>query len=43
MIKIIYFHNIGRNASGNAQISHWDSILNAKGETITRWHTLLEK
>jgi hypothetical protein len=42
-ISPIYFHILGRNASGSAQIAHWDSMLNANGETITRWHALLDK
>jgi hypothetical protein len=33
---------LGHGASGNTQVAHWDSILNAQGETITRWHALLE-
>lgn len=34
--------SFGHGASGNAQVAHWDSMLNAQGETITRWHSLLE-
>ncbi|CAF0909662.1 unnamed protein product [Adineta steineri] len=34
--------SFGHGASGNTQVAHWDSMLNAQGETITRWHALLE-
>ncbi|CAF4592318.1 unnamed protein product [Rotaria sp. Silwood1] len=34
--------SFGHGASGNSQVAHWDSMLNAQGETITRWHALLE-
>ncbi|CAF0951088.1 unnamed protein product [Rotaria sordida] len=34
--------SFGHGVSGNSQVAHWDSMLNAHGETITRWHTLLE-
>ena len=34
---------LGHNASGNAQTAHWVSMLNAQGETITRWHALIDK
>ena len=33
---------VGHGASGNTQVAHWDSMLNAQGDTITRWHALLE-
>jgi hypothetical protein len=36
------FIYIGHGASGNAQVAHWDSMLNAQSETISRWHALLE-
>ncbi|CAF2627074.1 unnamed protein product [Rotaria sp. Silwood2] len=35
--------SFGHDASGNAQVAHWDSMVSAQGETITKWHTLLEK
>ncbi|CAF3899490.1 unnamed protein product [Rotaria sp. Silwood2] len=34
--------SFGHGASGDSQVAHWDSMLNAQGETITRWHALLE-
>ncbi|UJR33641.1 hypothetical protein I4U23_021074 [Adineta vaga] len=34
--------SFGHGASGNTQVAHWDSMLNAQGDTITRWHALLE-
>lgn len=33
----------GREATVNAEMSHWQLMLNAQGETITRWHILNEK
>ncbi|CAF1100003.1 unnamed protein product [Rotaria sordida] len=35
--------SFGHDPSGTAQVAHWNSMFNAQGETITRWHTLLEK
>ncbi|UJR13617.1 hypothetical protein I4U23_000630 [Adineta vaga] len=35
--------SFGHNATGAGQSSHWEAMLAAKGETITRWHTLVEK
>ncbi|CAF0799363.1 unnamed protein product [Adineta steineri] len=35
--------SFGHEASSPTQISHWEAMLSAHGETITRWHTLLEK
>ncbi|CAF1196724.1 unnamed protein product, partial [Didymodactylos carnosus] len=32
----------GQDVNGDLQMAHWDSMRNANGETITRWHTLLE-
>lgn len=40
--EIFSFFSQGRGANGNTQVAHWDSMLNAQGETITRWHALLE-
>ncbi|CAF3780313.1 unnamed protein product [Rotaria magnacalcarata] len=34
--------SFGHSVSGDAQVAHWDSMMNAQGETITRWHPLLE-
>jgi hypothetical protein len=42
MIMSFFCLCLGHGASGNTQVAHWDSILNAQGETITRWHALLE-
>ncbi|CAF5010483.1 unnamed protein product [Rotaria sp. Silwood1] len=35
--------SFGHDTSGTLQCAHWDSMFNAQGEIITRWHTLLEK
>ncbi|CAF1260823.1 unnamed protein product [Adineta ricciae] len=35
--------SFGHNTSGPAQSSHWEAMLAGKGDTITRWHTLIEK
>ncbi|CAF1218333.1 unnamed protein product [Adineta ricciae] len=34
---------LSHNTSGPAQSSHWEAMLAGKGDTITRWHTLIEK
>ncbi|CAF3615357.1 unnamed protein product [Rotaria socialis] len=34
--------SFGHGVSGDTQVAHWDSMMNAQGETITRCHALLE-
>jgi hypothetical protein len=43
MNLFVNFYFLGHNPTGHVQIAHWESMLNAQGETITRWHALLEQ
>jgi hypothetical protein len=42
LIKKNSFH-LGHSSSGPAQVAQWNSMINAHGETITRWHALIDK
>ncbi|XP_013386505.1 synaptotagmin-14 [Lingula anatina] len=40
--EMIGWFSLGMNSSGEEEISHWNDMRESRGETVCRWHVLLE-